>query len=217
MAKMIKSLKREIGSLYRKGKGKAMHLIYLQALINSMKDYKNGADEKDSIKKLVFYGVKTINTKPKDEYLNLETIQSNIDFNNVILGAIGTLTPKELMNIFPLDKYYKGAKYESKDYFYSMNYIKDHGINKPIKDPISFLWEYTNINTSIFLMNVLGEIDNLRISQGNQSMASEFMEAQGIKPLRKYTDQRGKDFFINDKGQTMRIKKKYPRYLKLVK
>ncbi len=194
-----------------------MHLIYLQALINSMENYKNGADEKDSIKKLVFYGVKTINTKPKDEYLNLETIQSNIDFNNVILGAIGTLTPKELMNIFPLDKYYKGAKYENKDYFYSMNYIKDHGINKPIKDPISFLWEYTNINTSIFLMNVLGEIDNLRISQGNQSMASEFMEAQGIKPLRKYTDQRGKDFFINDKGQTMRIKKKYPRYLKLVK
>ncbi len=194
-----------------------MHLIYLQALINSMENYKNGADEKDSIKKLVFYGVKTINTKPKDEYLNLETIQSNIDFNNVILGAIGTLTPKELMNIFPLDKYYKGAKYENKDYFYSMNYIKNHGINETIKDPISFLWEYTNINTSIFLMNILGEIDNLRISQGNQSMASEFMEAQGVKPLRKYTDQRGKDFFINDKGQTMRIKKKYPRYLKLVK
>lgn len=194
-----------------------MQLIYLQALINSMEDYKNGADEKESIKKLIFYGVKAINTKPKDEYLNPETIQSNIDFNNVILGAIGTLTPKELMNIFPLDKYYKGAKYESKDYFYSMNYIKNHGINETIKDPISFLWEYTNIDTSIFLMNVLREIDNLRISQGNQSMPSEFMEAQEIKPLRKYTDQRGKDFFINDKGQTMRIKKKYPRYLKLVK
>ena len=102
-----------------------MYDLYLQALINSMKDYKNGADEKDSIKKLVFYGVKAINTKPKDEYLSLETIQSNIDFNNVILGAIGTLTPKELINIFPLDKYYKGAKYQSKDYFYSMNYIKD--------------------------------------------------------------------------------------------
>ena len=60
-----------------------MHLIYLHALINSMENYKNGADEKDSINKLVFYGVKTINNKPKDEYLNLKTIQSNIDFNNV--------------------------------------------------------------------------------------------------------------------------------------
>lgn len=37
-----------------------MYDLYLQALINSMKDYKNGADEKDSIKKLVFYGVKAM-------------------------------------------------------------------------------------------------------------------------------------------------------------
>lgn len=194
-----------------------MHHIYLQALINSMKDYKNGADEKDSIKKLVFYGVKAINTKPKDEYLSLETIQSNIDFNNVILGAIGILTPKELMNIFPLDKYYKGAKYQSKDYFYSMNYIKDHGIDETIKDPTGFLWEYTNKDTRIFLVKVMGEIDNLRIAQGNQSIAGEFMEAQGVKPLSKYTDQQGRNFFINDKGQVMRARKKYPRYLKLVK
>lgn len=180
-----------------------------------MKDYKNGADEKDSIKKLVFYGVKAINTKPKDEYLSLETIQSNIDFNNVILGAIGTLTPKELMNIFPLDKYYKGAKYQNKDYFYSMNYIKDHGINETIKDPMSFLWEYTNINISLLVINVLGAIDDLREAQGNQSMIGEFMEAQGVKPLSKYTDQQGRDFFINSKGQVMRARKKYPKIKKM--
>lgn len=194
-----------------------MHDLYLKALINAMEQYKQGADERESIYKLVFYGIKAINSRPKIEYTSLQQIENNIAFNNTILGAIGALTPKELLNIFPLEKYYKGARYEAKDYFYSMNHIKQYGINTPIKDAMSFLWEYMNNDTRLFTVNILSDIDLIRKATGEDTIMGEFMEAQGIKPLRKYTAPNGKEYFIDHAGRTMRIKKKYPRYLKLVR
>ena len=41
-----------------------MHDLYLKALINTMEEYRQGADERESIYKLVFYGIKAINSRP---------------------------------------------------------------------------------------------------------------------------------------------------------
>lgn len=55
------------------------------------------------------------------------------------------MTYRELVNIFPITKFYKGDKWDTKDYFYTMNYIKEHGgLDAYIEDPFNMIWDYQN-------------------------------------------------------------------------
>lgn len=195
-----------------------MYNLYLNAYANTAKNYKPGtAVQKESLYKLIFYSVKAANSRPKDEYMTLDQAEKHMEFNLVATNAIGLLTPRELLNIFPLAKKYDGEKWETKDYFYSMNYIKEHGLDNPIGDCIDFLWEYTNWETNIFVVNTLSLMDRIQNMRGYPSAFDEFMEDQGIETLTKYTDSKGQDFFLNDEGNVIKPKKLYPRYLRLIR
>ena len=63
-----------------------------------------------------------------------------------IFGVLGCLTLRNFVTTFPVDKYYKGAKWEEKDYFYTMEVLKDMDWDKPIgRDKLSeLLWDYEN-------------------------------------------------------------------------
>jgi hypothetical protein len=38
-------------------------------------------------------------------------------------------TPRELLRVFPIQKYYEGYKWEVKDYFSSIEYVNEFGLD----------------------------------------------------------------------------------------
>lgn len=193
-----------------------MYAKYLQACIHAMEKLKQGASIEETKKKLIYYGVKAVNARPEDDYLTFKQVNERMALDGMILSAIASVTPKEFLAIFPLNKTYDGKRWETKDYFTSMEMIREHGIDKPIENAMAFLWDYMNWETSAFLINVTGTFDHMRALDGKPSMMFEFLEEQGVKPLTKYTDHKGKEFIVDSNGKSMKITKKRPRHLRVV-
>ena len=194
--------------------------IYLNAFQKTAKAYKENPNQnpKPFIKKLIIYGVKAINAKPEPEVITYDEAISDFQFASMILGLIGTLTPTEFINLFPIEKEYKGHKWGIKDYFYTMNYINSLNPNEPINDALKFIWEYTNWEITEFNVSIMKYISNLRRLQGKPSLMEEWADMNGIKTYTMYKDQKGREFlFDKESGKTIRIKKKLPKHMKLIK
>lgn len=197
--------------------------LYLNAYCRTAKEYADNPtlDTHSVIKKLIFYGIKMVNTMPKRPTITPETAQSDFQLAEAIQAMIGTLTPGEFVTMFPITKDYDGHRYQCKDYFYTRDYINSLAQDKPISDSVpvtKLLWEYTNCEISIFLVNVLGFIDNLRRLEGQPSMMEAFCAEKGIKTYTMHTDPKGRQYMLDrETGKTFRVKKKLPRYLRPVR
>lgn len=191
------------------------HDLYVKAFLNTVAsdDY----ESTDSIKKMIFYGVKAINSIPDR---NVKYLRCNFQFIETIQQMMGTLKPLEFVNIFPITKEYDGSKYQTKDYFYTRDYIKTLP-DEPIGDAdsvINFLWEYQNNDIRFFVVNMFGAVSDLRKSQGQPGIMEEWCAENGIKTYTMHTDQKGKEFMVdNETGKSFRIKRKMPRYLRLIR
>lgn len=75
----------------------------------------------------------------KEEQVRFTVIDS-------IFTVLGCLTLRNFVTTFPIEKYYKGAKWEEKDYFYTMDVLKKMDWDKPIgRNELSeLLWDYEN-------------------------------------------------------------------------
>lgn len=71
----------------------------------------------EGLKKVAFYLVRYINTKPELDYVTIEEVTSDLVFQHVVLSAIAQMTPREFMSYFPIKKFYKGKKFGIKDYY----------------------------------------------------------------------------------------------------
>src|SRR5699024_10027662 len=118
--------------------------LYVKAFSRVIKARVNDEYNKQLIIRNIFYGVKLINSLP--EAIIHDEAVSNFNFASAIKQIMGLVTPKEFMNIFPIDKDFKDYKYEMKDYFYTRDYINQLDQDKPIGDKVpEFTWEYQNI------------------------------------------------------------------------
>lgn len=81
-----------------------------------------------------------------DEGRTLAEEQVRFTVIDGIFTILGCLTLRNFVTTFPIEKYYKGAKWEEKDYFYTMEVLKDMDWDKPIgRDELSeLLWDYDN-------------------------------------------------------------------------
>lgn len=188
----------------------ASFAIYKKAYTSTLKAYQIGQDTLPIIKKAIFYGVKMINTM-KDEILDEDLIY-NFKLINSIIDMMSTITPKEFINIFPIKKDYKGYKFDTKDYFYTIDYLKILELDTPIGDKIlDFLWEYVNDDIHEFVVKMLLTMSHLRQMEGKPSIMEEFASMMGIKTYKVYTDDKGRKFlYDSETGKTMPIKEQKP-------
>ena len=200
---------------------KNLHCLYKKAYYHTLEEwhkaYEKSKDTKSYIKKLIIYGIKLMNTTIQDsEYISPKDIEYNIKFADLIKNLMATISPKEFINLFPLDKNYNGDKYGMKDYFYSMEYIDKLDKNDPIGENImEFLLEYQNSQITNFNLKVIKNISALRKFNGERSLAEEFADDVGITTYNLYTDDKGKQFVIDNKtGKTTLVKN---NHLKIVK
>lgn len=203
---------REVLNVFTKNKGE-------NAKIEKLKK------DRHLLKYIVYVNIKFISTyeyiddlKDEDLYMLLLGHMEYID------ALINLMTPKELMNIFPIEKTYDGAKYEVKDYFSTMEAINTIGVDTPIKNykdsAFGFLWDYSNLDICKYLVSkmiVMSRLNN--IFANDITLAGGFAMQNNI-PTYEERQMNGKKYlFDSQTGKYTRIqeKKKRPLYLRVVK
>jgi len=138
-------------------------VLYLEAYEHFLERYEGKIVpeeiSRDELKKYVYLGVKHLGSRTRDRRIG-DVGKSHEDAVSVI-QASGRLTPMELMQIFPVTKTYNGDRYDSKDYYFSMKAIQEHGLDKPIgnhESVVNLLWDYMNINILHFMVQWMDTI-----------------------------------------------------------
>ena len=119
----------------------------------------------------------------------------------VVLRFIERMTPRQFMQMFPIDKTYDGERWECKDYFTTKEMCFQRGFDSPIGDAFTFLWDYCNPYTRFFLSGFLKAIEREQRLDGKPSMLESFFEEQGIDipTHRRFEAPNRKAYFQNTK------------------
>lgn len=198
---------------------KVNHLLYLKAAKRLSSNFQFGKDDAEEIiRKLAFYLVRFINSKPKTEVITIEEVKSELSLEWLVLQIFSQMTPRQFMYFFPIKKFYKGSKYSIKDYYTTKEMLSKVDMDQPIGDNvIDFLWDYVNDDIEDFLVNHMLTISQMRRLEGKPTLAEEIAKELGLKTYRLYQDGQGKKFLFDEEtGRTVRIKER-PKHLKLIK
>lgn len=159
----------------------------------------------DDIKKLIYLEVKyieAINRSSKDDAgisFYKHSPRERFDILDAVVNMIGLLKPMELVEIFPIDKYYDGEAIQIKDYYFTMEALNKLDPGKPIgREAFALLWDYQNWALTFFTLELMSTMNLVGMYQGEPDMT---------------------DFIFNtlfddtEKEET----KKLPKYLKILK
>lgn len=106
-------------------------------------------------------------------------MMARFNISEYIKAYMAQLTPKEFMQLFPINKTYDGAKNERKDYFSTMEFIRSLEQDKPIggsKALESFLWEYWNWDINMFVAETYGLLNDIMNMRGQAGPLDKVME-----------------------------------------
>lgn len=93
------------------------------------------------------------------------------------MEAIGRLTPTELLRMYPVEKKFNGARWDEKDYFYTMGKLRFRPADQPIgdaQDVACLLWDYENGDLEFLLLQWMSVLGDLRIYCNEPGPDDEF-------------------------------------------
>lgn len=197
--------------------------IYLKMFMNALEELKKQDKEtkslnRDTYRKVIFAGVRYI-VRSKNDVLNYDYLMNRFLLISYLETLMKVLTPREFITIFPIDKNYDGNRYETKDYFFTMNKVNKIGMDTPIGEEITeFLWDYHNFkDVTLFTLASMRILNNLQKLQGEKTLTEEFADILGLDTYTKHKESNGKEYITNNQtGATKEVKKIRPRYLKPV-
>ncbi len=126
--------------------------------VSSMFQKHKSIDEwsQDKLMKVALCGVKYMNYAIDIDAINyrldstyqtpFEVKQNSFNLIDALLGIIGRIKLKNLIKIFPVDKTYDGDKWGCKDYLFTMNILKEKGLDNAVGRDGAFdlMWDYMN-------------------------------------------------------------------------
>ena len=171
----------------------------------------------DKLAKVGFAGIKYIcscrdvsreNTRLGiDEPKTLKQNQYRFQMIDSIFGVLGCLTLQNFVITFPIEKYYKGAKWEEKDYFYTMEVLKDMDWDKPIgRDKLlELLWDYENEELRHAYIEFTTAASTILRAQTGKGISETWCDNMGIPT---YTEDKETGTMKNNRtGDIMKPKK----------
>lgn len=191
--------------------------LYLNALCNKIAE----PDSPNKAKQISLLGVKYFNASRSTDK-SQELLDAQLLLYHYIQTFMSQLTPREFMQIFPIEKDYDGDKSGCKDYFYTIKFIESIGFDAPIgmeKSLFRFLWEYHNWEIGVFVVCWISLLENAMIQQGIEPPIDKLFDSLGVTPYYLQKDElTGQEYLFNpETGKTQPVYKAIPRYLKLVK
>lgn len=174
-------------------------------------------DKKEVLKRLAYYGIRYWgrNAKIPDTLPELKKLFAECDY---LQHIVGYLTPRELTTIFPITKTYDGMRAGSKDYFYTMEVLQNHGMDKMMTGNVQdILFDYENSDVRRFLMRLLQIVSMIRRAEGKKGLAEEFADKHDIATFSRHEDEKGRGYLLDKKtGKTFRVREVRPTHLHLV-
>lgn len=170
-----------------------------------------------AIRKYLIQVEKDFNTPEKVMARALRYASIQLD---AIKLCMSQLTTNELATIFPIEKDYDGHKYECKDYFYTIEKIKEIGLDKIIGNKIEdLLFDYQNKEIRDFSVHCMMLYSNLMKIETGKGIMERWAEKNNITTYKIYKDETtGKEYMYNTKTcKTKPIRKRMQRYLKILK
>lgn len=178
----------------------ALHDCWQRQYCNSVlqsaqknKDIKSIADYPQAdIMKIAFCGIKYIcfwrdvnresNRLGNERQQTLEEAQATFQLIDAIFTVCGYLTLRNFVTTFPIDKTYDGAKWEEKDYFYTMDVLSKMDWDKPIgRDELSeLLWDYTNADLRHAYIEYTNAMSAIYRVQTGKGIAESWLDDLGI-------------------------------------
>lgn len=198
--------------------------LYMKAFVrelDTISAYSDWNQCRDHLKRAVFYAVKYFSLEKIDrrhctEPRTLEQVNADFNFLECVKMLMGQLTPREMMSMFPIEKEYDGEKSGCKDYFYTIEKLKDFDLDKPLGEEglENFLWCYWNDDLFAFDMVAFSIISNMYKAQTGRGIMEKWCEEQGIGTFTM--NQELCIFKDNQTGEIHKLSKK-PSHLKIVK
>ncbi len=150
-----------------------------------------------------------------DEPKTLKENQYRFQLIDNIFGVLGCLTLRNFVNTFPIDKTYDGAKWECKDYFYTMDVLSKMDWDKPIgRDELSeLLWDYDNADLRHAYVEFTTAMSAIYRAQTGKGIAETWLDDLGIPT---YTEDKETGIMINNQTGDI-IKPKKASHLQIVK
>lgn len=180
----------------------------------------------DELMKVALCGVKYINYAIDIDSANhrldntyqtpFEVKQNAFNLIDALFGTIGRIKLKNLIKIFPIDKTYDGDKWDCKDYFFTMNVLKEKGLDNAVgRDGVfDLMWDYENKDlreVTVFCMSCMSAMYKKQTGVG---IAEKFCEDNGIGT---YTMDRENGLVIdNQTGEIAKVSNK-PSFMQIVK
>lgn len=99
-----------------------------------------------------------------------------------IFTVLGCLTLRNFVTTFPIEKYYKGNKWEEKDYFYTMEVLSAMDLDKAIgRDELSeLLWDYYNEDLRHAYVEYTNAMSAIYRAQTGKGIMEKFFEDRGV-------------------------------------
>lgn len=137
-------------------------------------------------------------------------------FCESVKDYISLMTPMELMQVFPIDKEYDGERWQSKDYFYTLQVLRNHGLHTPIGEQVTeLLWDYMSHHMRFFMVVLMGAASDLKREQTGTGIMEDWCREQGIPTYRMCKDpDTGNEFMLDsESGRSIGVKRVVPRHL----
>lgn len=180
----------------------------------------------DELMKVALCGVKYINYAIDIDAINhrldstyqtpFEVKQNSFNLIDALFGIIGRIKLGNLIKIFPVDKIYDGDKWGCKDYLFTMNVLKEKGLDYAVgRDEVfDLMWDYENRDlreVTVFYMSCMSAMYKKQTGIG---IAEKFCEDNGIGT---YTMDRENGLLIdNQTGEIAKMSNK-PSFMQIVK
>lgn len=192
------------------------HNSVIQA-IEKNKDMKIADYPQEDLMKISLSGIKYINSIREirrenervgtDYVQTLEEAQIAFQLIDAIFTVCGYLTLRNFVTTFPIDKYYKGAKWQEKDYFSTMEVLKKMDWDKVInRDELSeLIWDYDNADLRHAYIEFTTAMSAIYRAQTGMGIMEQWCEEHGIGT---YTMDRETGIMRDDQtGDTVKMKK----------
>ena len=135
----------------------------------------------DDLSKYIYLAVKAQKEKWREiKHIKPKScleIESRYQEVKTVMDAIGRLTPQKLQHLYPVTKEYDGERWECKDYFYTMDKLKQWPPDKPIgaaQEVACLLWDYQNQDLEIMLLQWMNAVDDLKFYCGEDGPSDRF-------------------------------------------
>lgn len=134
-----------------------------------------------------FVDLNRMNERASEDYhLPFEAKESAFQLIDALFGIIGKIKLKNLINIFPVEKEYDGDKWECKDYFYTMDVLREKGLDNAVgRDNVfDLMWDYVNEDLRKITIFFMECTDAMYRHQTGKSFTDEFCEENNIDSYR---------------------------------